>query len=343
MGPATFLRLIRETGSVDNALSELPKVAKAAGVKDYQTHSQRAAELEWDTARELGYSPLFLGEETYPRMLAETPDAPPFLWAHGRLDLLKMPAISVIGARNASSMGRRMAKTLAKELGELGYVIVSGLARGIDAAAHQAALPTGTIAVQAGGLDIIYPKENTELTNDIAQDGLCLSEQPIGMIPQARHFPQRNRIVAGLSLGVVVVEGAARSGSLITAKCTADIGREVMAVPGNPLDGRSAGCNILIRDGAALVRSASDIIENFNVEPAQNELPLSQQAQPKLPFSGEEIHRKIVTLLSGVETDEDAVIRDSGLPAPVVSRCLTDLELEGRLTRSAGGKLALAS
>lgn len=343
MGPATFTRLINEHGTADAALAELPNVAKAAGVKGYEAFSKAAADVEWDTAHALGFQPLFLGGPDYPKHLAETPDAPPFVWVLGDVTHFLKPCIAIVGARNASSMGRRMAASLARDLGDLGYTIVSGLARGVDTAAHTAAIDTGTIAVQAGGLDVIYPKENDALARQIGECGLCISEQPIGLIPQARHFPQRNRIIAGLSLGVIVVEGAARSGSLITAKCAADLGRDVLAVPGNPLDGRAAGCNMLIRDGAVLVRSASDVVECFDTQGAQPKLPLSEAATPKLSLSGAEINQKIFTLLSGAEIEEDDVIRDSGLPAPVVARCLTDLELQGRIIRAPGGKLALAS
>lgn len=337
------MRLIAEHGSAGAALAALPDVARNAGVKGYETHSKAAADREWETARSLGFQPLFLGDPSYPRLLLQAADAPPLIWALGDLTHLLKPAIAIVGARNASSMGRRMASALARDLGDMGYTIVSGLARGVDEAAHHSAIETGTIAVQAGGLDVIYPKENDALARQLGEIGLCVSEQPVGLVPQARHFPQRNRIIAGLSLGVVVVEGAARSGSLITAKCAADLGRDVLAVPGSPLDGRAAGCNMLIRDGAVLVRSATDVDECFAIQPDLPNLPLSLAATPRLDLSGAEINQKIVTLLSGAEVAEDDVIRDSGLPAPVVARCLTDLELEGRIIRAPGGKLALAS
>lgn len=340
--------MLDEHQTAHNALTELPRIAKLAGVKDYQPYSYAAAERELDAGLHAGYTPLFLGDPAYPPLLCETPDAPPFLWALGDTNLLQMPIVSLVGARNSSSTGRRMAAQLAKGLGQLGYVVGSGLARGIDAAAHAAALDTGTIAVHAGGLDVIYPRENTELASDIAQDGLCLSEQPIGLVPQARHFPQRNRIVAGVARAVVVIEGAARSGSLITARCAADLGRDVMAVPGNPLDGRAAGCNMLIRDGATLIRSAKDIHEALRhpigntPRSAQPELPLSHQATPKTPAPDFQISERILTLLTTTGIAEDVVIRDVGLPAPEVTRQLTALELQGLITRSAGGKLALA-
>ena len=199
VGPATFLRLLEEFGTPQNALENLPKVAHAAGVKDYATCSVAEAEAEFARARKAGAKPLFLGTAPYPTLLAETSDAPPFLWAMGDFSLLDKPAIALVGARNASSLGVRTARLFAQDLGAAGFVVVSGLARGVDAAAHDAALPTGTIAVQAGGIDIVYPKENAVLFDKIAKQGLRLSEQPIGLQPMARHFPSRNRIISGLS------------------------------------------------------------------------------------------------------------------------------------------------
>ena len=343
VGPTSFRRLLAEFGSPREALTHLPEVARAAGVKDYEPHSIAATEDEYRAGRKLGFAPLFLGAEDYPKMLAETVDAPPFLWAKGDRTLTAKPAIALVGARNASSIGLRTARLFARELGEAGVVVVSGLARGIDAAAHDAALPTGTIAVQAGGLDIPYPKENEALFEEIGKTGLRLSEQPIGLIPQARHFPQRNRIIAGAALGLVVIEGAARSGSLITARNASDLGREVMAVPGNPLDGRAGGCNILIRDGATLVRSAADILEAVEhlLDRPAPVAATPEPAQPELP--PDQVSRRIIALLGPAPTSEDALIRDCGLPAQSVSKQLVALELDGKITRYPGGTLALAS
>ncbi|MCC6006559.1 MAG: DNA-processing protein DprA [Rhodobacteraceae bacterium] len=269
VGPTTFHRLLAEHGSPEAALAALPGVAATAGVENYAPCTEAAALAEWRAGRGAGAVLLVPGRPGWPRALHGLEDAPPLLWALGDTGLLARQAVALVGARNASSLGLRMAARLAADLGAAGLVIVSGLARGIDAAAHDAALPTGTIAVLAGGIDVIYPPENTALARQIADVGLLLSEQPPGLQPQARHFPRRNRIVSGLSRALVVVEGAAKSGSLITARAAADQGREVMAVPGHPTDARADGCNALIREGAALVRGARDVLE------ALDSLPLS--------------------------------------------------------------------
>ncbi len=261
VGAATFGRLMREHGNADAALDALPGVARAAGVDDYTPCSRADAQREYEAGCRLGARLLCLGTAAYPAALAAISDPPPLLWSMGRSECALSPAIALVGARNASSLGLRTTRMLARGLGEAGLIIVSGLARGIDTAAHLTALDSGTIAVMAGGVDRIYPAENRDLAARIRDTGLLLSEQPIGMQPQARHFPRRNRIIAALARAVVVIEGAAKSGSLITAAEAADLGREVMAVPGHPLDARAGGCNMLIRDGATLVRSAGDVIE----------------------------------------------------------------------------------
>lgn len=241
-------------------------------------------------------------------------------------------------------MGTRLARRIAQELGQLGYTVVSGLARGIDTAVHEGSIDTGTIAVQAGGIFTPYPKENEKLQTQIGETGLCLSEQPIGLIPQACHFPQRNRIIAGLSLAVVVIEGASRSGSLITARSAADLGRDVMAVPGNPLDPRAAGCNILIRDGSVLVRCATDIHEALEMPCMKQQATLFDEP-PKYTddISDDEITKKTLDTLSVTAIAEDIVIRDTGLPPTEVARHITTLELSGQVQRGAGGFLSLAS
>jgi DNA processing protein len=275
VGVSTYKRLLTEHGTAQNALAALPQVARAAGVSSYEICPEGVVRAELRAGHAQGAKLLHIDHPDYPTNLAELSDAPPFLWLLGDPKLLSRPTIALVGARNASSLGTRMARTLAHELGEAGFVVVSGLARGVDAAAHLAALPFGTIAVQAGGVDIMYPAENTNLAHDIAQQGLRISEQPIGMQPTARHFPKRNRIISGLSRATVVVEAAAKSGSLITARDALDQGRDVLAVPGHPLDARAAGCNMLIRDGATLVRNASDILEALSsFENDTPELPI---------------------------------------------------------------------
>lgn len=265
VGAVSFHRLVAEHGGVAASLAALPEVAAAAGIMNYQPCPEGVVRAELAQGRRAGAVLLRFGEADYPAALAVLPDAPPVLWARGDLSLLNRPAVAVVGARNASSLGLRMARRLAEGLGRAGQVVVSGLARGIDAAAHQAALDTGTVAVMAGGIDVIYPEENAALAAQVAEKGCLLSEQPPGTEPQARHFPLRNRLVSGLSSGVVVVEAAAKSGSLITARNALDQGREVLAVPGHPFDARAAGCNQLIRDGATLVRGPADVIEGMGI------------------------------------------------------------------------------
>jgi DNA processing protein len=268
VGAVTFHRLLAEHGSVTAALAALPEVARGAGVENYATCPMAVVRPEMAPGRFAGARLLPWGGPDYPVSLMDMPDAPPVLWALGDVALLARPMVAMVGARNASSLGLRMARRLAEGLGQAGQVVVSGLARGIDAEAHRAALESGTVAVMAGGVDVIYPEENAELAAQIAAKGCRVSEQPMGLVPQVRHFPQRNRIVSGLARAVVVVEAAARSGSLITARAAADQGREVLAVPGHPFDARAAGCNMLLRDGATLVRGPQDVLEAVGVSAA---------------------------------------------------------------------------
>ena len=351
VGPATFQRLMAEHGSAAAALAELPAIAASAGAKAYSACPLDRAQAEYAAGRKAGARLICLGSTLYPADLAQVPDAPPVLWVTGRIELLQCPSVALVGARNASSLGTRMAKLLAADLGKAGFAVVSGLARGIDAAAHWASLDTGTIAVLAGGIDQIYPPENRGLAEKIAESGLLMSEQPVGLTPQARHFPRRNRLVSGLARVVVVVEAAARSGSLITARDALDQGREVMAVPGHPLDARASGCNNLLRDGALLVRSAADILAHLAapVERTAPTVPVPQptpQPKPAAPpgksIAGAlDLSRRILSLLGPTPVSEDQLIRDLNIPAQTVSRELVSLELEGKLTRKSGGMLAL--
>lgn len=349
VGPATFHRLMAEHGSAGAALRELPSIARSAGVEDYQPCPIEVVQHEMAQARLAGATLLLWGQPGYPASLMDLPDAPPLLWARGDLSLLAVPTIALVGARNASSLGLRMARRLAEGLGQAGQVVVSGLARGIDAAAHEVALPHGTVAVQAGGVDVIYPEENAALAARIAAEGCLISEQPMGLTPQARHFPARNRIVAGLSRAVVVVEAAARSGSLITARAALDLGREVMAVPGHPFDARAAGCNMLIRDGAALVRGPQDVLEALgaavDVAPAVEPEPPSPPLPGPVPRSRPlpemaALHSRILDRLGPSPLAEDQLIRDLALPAAHVTSQLVTLELEGRILRQPGGLLS---
>lgn len=261
VGPATFHRLIAEHGSIAAALAALPDIAGEAGIEGYEPCSEAAAAAELAAGRKAHARLIRYDAPEYPPLLREVADAPPAIWVKGNAAILLRPALAIVGARNASSLGLRMARGMAGALAEAGIVTVSGLARGIDSAAHEASLKGGTIAVMAGGIDEIYPSENRVLAASICDRGCLVSEQPPGLEPFARHFPLRNRIISGLGHGVVVVEAAVKSGSLITARNALDQGREVLAVPGHPVDGRAGGCNQLIRDGAILVRNAEDVIE----------------------------------------------------------------------------------
>lgn len=350
VGAVTFHRLRAEHGSVCAALAALPEIARGAGVEGYSACPNAVAEAEMRAGRAFGARLLLWGGPDYPQALMELPDAPPVLWARGDLALLCRPMVAMVGARNASSLGIRMARRLAEGLGQGGQVVVSGLARGIDTAAHEAALTTGTVAVMAGGADVTYPEENAELARQIAAKGCLLSEQPMGVVPQTRHFPLRNRIISGLSRAVVVVEAAARSGSLITARDAADQGREVLAVPGHPFDARAAGCNSLIRDGATLVRHAADVAEALGLaaprqpevsEPEQRALPGPEA--PRRSFGDlAAVHGQILARLGPSPLAEDQLIRDLALPPSVLTPALVSLELEGRIARAPGGLLSRA-
>ena len=345
VGPATYRRLLVEHGSAAAALDALPGIAAGAGVPDYMICPEGVVAAELKAGRAAGARLMMQGDPDWPTVIDDMTDAPPMLWALGRVDLLQRPMVAMVGARNASSLGTRMAKAMAADLTAAGFVVVSGLARGVDAAAHLAALPGGTVAVQAGGVDVIYPLENADLAHQIARDGLRLSDMPMGMQPQARHFPARNRIIAGLSRAVVVVEAAAKSGSLITARNGLDAHRDVLAVPGHPFDARAAGCNMLIRDGATLVRSAADVIEALGALPAAApELPLTIPAEPpraqRTLREHAALHNVILDRLGVSPLAEDQLIRDIGSPAPLVTPVLVDLELDGKIARSAGGLLS---
>ncbi|WP_050527658.1 DNA-processing protein DprA [Pseudorhodobacter aquimaris] len=354
VGPVTFHGLIDEHGTAAAALQALPEIAAAAGVEKYTICPVEVAQHEMSLGRKAGAQLICWGEAAYPKALYGLNDAPPVLWVMGDASLLNRPGVALVGARNASSLGVRMATRLAETLGERGFVTISGLARGIDAAAHKAALTLGTIAVQAGGVDVIYPEENTQLAIDIAEKGCRISEQPMGTAPQARHFPLRNRLVSGLSRAVVVVEAAVRSGSLITARNALDQGREVLAVPGHPFDARAAGCNLLIREGATLVRGSSDVIEAIGTgvplaprvakpttTPVQKPNPLPGPVPNHRPLSEvSALHSQILARLGPSPLAEDQLIRDLAMPPARITPELLTLELDGKVTRQAGGLLS---
>ncbi|QCO56652.1 DNA-protecting protein DprA (plasmid) [Pseudorhodobacter turbinis] len=354
VGPVTFHGLIDEHGSAAAALQALPEIAAAAGVEKYTICPVEVAQHEMTLGRKAGAQMICWGEAAYPQALYDLNDAPPVLWVMGDASLLNRPGVALVGARNASSLGVRMATRLAETLGERGFVTISGLARGIDAAAHKAALTLGTIAVQAGGVDVIYPEENTQLAIDIAEKGCRVSEQPMGTAPQARHFPLRNRLVSGLSRAVVVVEAAVRSGSLITARNALDQGRDVLAVPGHPFDARAAGCNLLIREGALLVRSSSDVIEAIGtgvpltarvVKPAVQSVPKPSPLPGPVPnhrplSEVSALHSQILARLGPSPLAEDQLIRDLAMPSARITPELLTLELDGKVMRQAGGLLS---
>ena len=346
IGPATFHRLMAEHGSAAAVLAVLPEIARAAGAEDYRLCPIEVVRHEMMQGRAAGAKLLRWGEIDYPQALRDLVDAPPVLWAQGNIELLNRPMVALVGARNASSLGLRMARRLAESLGAAGQIVVSGLARGIDAEAHAAALATGTVAVQAGGVDVIYPTENAGLAAEILAKGCRVSEQPMGMEPQTRHFPQRNRIISGLARAVVVVEAAALSGSLITAEAALDQGRDVFAVPGHPFDARAAGCNLLIRDGAILVRHAGDILEAIGVtapaaavEPELAVLPGPVLARRPLADIAA-LHSQILARLGPSPVAEDQLIRDLAVSAAIVAPELVTLELEGLIQRQSGGLLS---
>jgi DNA processing protein len=347
VGVTTFHRLMAEHSTAQNALKALPEVARAAGIDGYEICPPGVIEAELRAANAAKARLLCLGSADYPKSLAKIADAPPMLWTIGDTSQLNRPLIALVGARNASSLGTRMARALAHDLGSKGFTVVSGLARGIDTAAHIASLKTGTIAVMAGGVDVIYPSENTKLADDIAQQGLRISEQPMGQTPHARHFPTRNRIISGLAQAVIVVEAAAKSGSLITARDALDQGRDVLVVPGHPFDARAAGCNMLIRDGATLVRNADDVIAalpNDKPEPQQLEADLTSPTPKKRTLrETAALHQQILSRLGPSPVAEDQLIRDLDVSAGNIAPALVDLELDGKISRQSGGLLSLAT
>jgi DNA processing protein len=346
VGPITYSGLIQRFGSAQDALDALPELASKGGlIKPLRIASIADAEREIENLAKLGGVMVMLDEADYPRLLAAIEDAPPALSVLGNPKRITDRAIGIVGARNASGIGRKFGRDISAELGRLGFLIVSGLARGMDAAAHEGSLETGTLAVMAGGVDIVYPPDNKGLYDSIREKGVVVSEQPLGMKPIARHFPIRNRIVSGLSLGVVVVEASLRSGSLITARLAGEQGREVMAVPGSPLDPRSRGSNKLLRDGAALIEEVADVISALGplpgwlAEPGENSPPLQQP--PKLLESEvENARREVLALLGPVPLQVDEIIRQCHLSPPVAALVLLELELSGRIERYPGNRIA---
>jgi DNA processing protein len=345
VGPRTFNSLLHHFGNARAALERLPDLARRGGAdRGARICSEEDAHAELAASTRLGVSLLAPGEAPYPPRLAMLDDAPPLLGVRGAIATLMRPMIAIVGSRNASGAGLKFAGQLARDLGQAGFVIISGLARGIDQAAHRASVQSGTVAVLAGGHDKIYPSEHEALLAAIIEaGGAAISEMPLGHVPRARDFPRRNRLISGCALGVVVVEAAHRSGSLITARMAAEQGREVFAVPGSPLDPRAAGANDLIKQGATLVTEASDVINA--VEPIMarpNRFPLSEpdgELPAPDPDAGE--RTRITSLLGPTPVSIDDLIRMSETSPAIVRTVLLELELAGKLERQGGGLVSL--
>ncbi len=350
VGPRTFHALINRYGHARDALAALPQLARRGGASAPGRICTRAeAEREMAAASAAGVAFVAFGEPDYPLRLSMIDDAPPLIAVRGELAALARPTVAIVGARNASAAGIKFAERLARDLGEAGLVIASGLARGIDAAAHRGSLTTGTVAAIAGGHNSIYPPEHAALAEAIAQNGVVLSEMPLDHEPRARDFPRRNRLISGLAAGVVVIEAAQRSGSLITARMALEQGREVFAVPGSPLDPRCEGTNNLLKQGAAPVTEAADVTAALR---PIFERPLQLSAQePDHPIApgeprgqsepGDGERDRLVTLLGPTPVGIDDLIRLSGLPPAIVRTLLLELELAGKLERHGGGLVSL--
>jgi DNA processing protein len=346
VGPATFRDLINRFGSAENAIEMLPELTLSGGrMRPVGVPSLAEAEAEMELAERAGARFVAIGEADYPPMLRRMELPPPLVAVKGEATVFTLPPIAIVGARNASLAGIRVAQSLAAELGREGYAIVSGLARGIDTAAHRGSLGTGTIAVLAGGLDLPYPPENVDLYNEIAKSGgAVISEMPFGWEPRARDFPRRNRIIAGLAYGLVVVEAAKRSGSLISARLAGELGRLVFAVPGSPLDPRAAGANGLLKDGAILVTEARDVLDHIAPLIGAPPPPSDFDEPPDFsstPPPGEDDRGKVLEALSPVPTGIDEIIRYTGLHPAQVFMVLLELDLAGRLERHPGGNVSL--
>ncbi len=352
----TFHRLIDRFGSAGRALEALPEICRRSGGKPPRLASEADAARELHAHAKAGAELVFHGEAAYPPRLAATEDAPVLLSVLGDTSLLRKRAIAVVGARNASANGQRLAETLAGDLGRAGLLVVSGLALGIGAAAHRGALGTGTLGVLGGGVDVIYPRQNRELYAAMRERGALISEVAPGETPTARHFPRRNRIISGIARGVVVVEASLRSGSLITARLAGEQGRDVFAVPGAPQDPRGRGTNRLLRDGAILTESADDILDAWSGNwsggwqapaPAARPAPTIEAKniplpppKPARPAPADE-QREILSALSTAPTSIDDVVRITGAPSETVQMVFTELELGGRIERHPGGRVSL--
>ncbi len=347
VGPVTFRELLNHCGGAEAALAALPELARRGGKgQSVRICTRPQAQRELELAAKAGARLVALEEPGYPRLLARIEAPPPLIYVKGERAIAERPMLAIVGARDASAAGRKITRTLAAALGAEGLVIVSGLARGIDAAAHEAALASGTVAVLAGGIDIVYPPEHARLQAAIGETGLLVAESPPGFEPRGQDFPRRNRIVSGMALGVLVVEAAKRSGSRITARFALEQGREVMAVPGNPLDPRAEGTNALLKEGATLVTEAGDVISVLEpilgavALPMTAAEPAGEDAQPVELRIPETDRERVVEALGLHPTEIDEIARATGLDIRVVRIVLVELDLAGRLERHPGGMVS---
>ena len=349
VGPATFRDLVNRFGSAEAAIEMLPELAISGGAgRIVRIPSANEAEAELVAAEKAGARFVGIGEAGYPPLLRNMDNPPPLIAVKGNASIFDLPPVAIVGARNASLAGIKMARMLAADLGQEGYAIVSGLARGIDAAAHRGSIDTGTVAVLAGGLDRPYPPENIDLLDEITERGAVVSEMPFGWEPRAQDFPRRNRIVAGLALGLVVVEAAVRSGSLISARLAGEMGRLVFAVPGSPLDPRAAGANGLLKDGAILVTEAADILDALSPlsggAPSRTSTAFDEPPDfSATPPAGERDRERLVEALGPTPVSVDELIRHTRLHPAQVFMILLELDLAGRLERHSGGAVSLLS
>jgi DNA processing protein len=340
VGPVTYRELVTHFGSAERALDALPELSRQGGYRQpIRVCPREAAEAELAAADRIGARALVVGEPGYPVALAAIDPPPPLLYVKGNAGHLARPMLAIVGARNGSAAGQKLARLFASTIGATGFVIVSGLARGIDAAAHEAALPTGTVAVLAGGPDNVYPPEHLILQQRIAEEGCLVTENPPGFAPRAQDFPRRNRIVSGLALGVLVVEAARRSGTLVTARMAGEQGREVFAIPGHPLDPRAEGTNGLLKSGATLVTEPDDVLQALSPllrapnrpSSRQKALPLDRSQGPA--SLGESDRNRLLEALGPAPTDVDDLARATGLSPRAIQIGLLELALAGRLER----------
>lgn len=351
IGPATFRDLINHFGTAETALAMLPELSRRGGsTRAIRIATEAEAEQELETAARFGARFLGIGEPDYPSALRQIDGAPPLLAVKGDLSAASLPAVGVVGSRNASISGAKFAALMARDIGRAGYAIISGLARGIDTAAHRASLETGTIAAMAGGLDRPYPPENIDLLREIWDGrGLAISEMPFGWDARARDFPRRNRLIAGVALGVVVVEAAARSGSLITARLAGDFGRLVFAVPGSPLDPRCEGTNGLLKDGATVTTRSDDVLQALAplsqidlLSGHEAKEPASDEEHQPTPPPSDSDRTRITDALGPTPVEIDDIVRHTGLAPAAVYLVLLELDIAGRLHRHPGGLVSIA-